>query len=134
MDDSYKNKTKYHDYENDTVTMKFNFSNNSLYELGYMLIDINQILVFCDLLEKRESSYALKSYSNTGYLNRHSPVLDSSDKFKIIKASNGSIILEVTAIGMLAIAVLNLIIKFIELRSKTRANNEIIFKIEAKIP
>jgi hypothetical protein len=77
------------------ITLKVNQSFDSLYKLGYFLIDINSVLNFCNKINKQtmEEANKPKKYNlgiTSRYLNK-----DSLDNIKIIKFQQGSLILEI---------------------------------------
>jgi hypothetical protein len=77
------------------ITLKVNQAFDSLYKLGYFLIDINSVLNFCNKINKQrmEEANKPKKYNlgiTSRYLNK-----DSLEDIKIIKFQQGSLILEI---------------------------------------
>ncbi|MCL2619434.1 MAG: hypothetical protein FWD97_00690 [Defluviitaleaceae bacterium] len=111
------------------VKLTLELPNYSLYELGYILVDLNQLFVFCDLLEEGYVGLAVDKFHNQ-YLSRRSKLLqEKGSRYEITSISNGSIIMQITGLGSLAVIVLRLILDCVKESNKLRG--EIIkFNIE----
>jgi hypothetical protein len=77
------------------ITLRVNQEFDSLYKLGYFLIDINSVLNFCDKINKQtiEEANKQKKYNlgiTSRYLNK-----DSLENIKIVRFQQGSLILEI---------------------------------------
>jgi hypothetical protein len=111
------------------MRMRFKFADNSIYELGYTLVDLNQILSFCDLLDCGYTSLAFEHFSDIRQISRHSPALEPSSKFKVRRIKEGSIEIAITGICGLAAVAVPLIIHVAAKRAKK--NGEMVtFNIE----
>jgi hypothetical protein len=94
------------------ITLKINQEFDSLYKLGYFLIDINSVLNFCNKINKQtmEEANKKKKYRlgiTSRYFNK-----ESLDDIKIIRFQQGSLILEILC-EVIAGVILILIGKYI---------------------
>ena len=116
---------KRNEYE---LMMNFNFKNNSLYELGNVLVDINHVLTFCELIDEGHVSYAIRTYSDSNFRNQDSKFLDISNKFRIEHISKGSIEIVVAGMSFLGAVILMLLARYVQ-KSDEKRNEMIRFDI-----
>jgi hypothetical protein len=110
MEEKMENKTEF--------SLKINEKFDSLYKLGYFLIDLNSILNFSDKINKQniEDAKKPKGYKfgiTSRYLNK-----DSLDTIKLVKFEQGSLITVIIA-PIIVTVVAAIIVKYINKDSDT---------------
>jgi hypothetical protein len=105
------------------ITLKVNQEFDSLYKLGYFLIDINSVLNFCNKINNQtiEEANKPKKYNlgiTSRYLNK-----DSLDDIKIVKFKQGSLILDIVC-GVIVGVILLIIGKYIN-KGENKGNIEV---------
>ncbi len=107
------------------MQIKLDFKNNTLYELGYLATDINQLIVFCVLFENGNHEELEKIFVGTGNyaLTRDTKVLKenrNSAEIKYIK--DGSIVIGISVASLLATIIIPLIVHNVEKKINEKEN------------
>lgn len=118
--------------KDDSLKIHFDLGENTLYELGYLSIDIYQLIVFCNLLEENDigslENYFYNPKSNFT-LTRNSTILKKYKHVaKIVHLQDGSVELFLAGVGALAKIVMPMIANKIQQRSN-RYSQEVTFNI-----
>jgi len=115
------------------LTIRFDSEINSIYEIGYLLVDIYQIIVFSEELENKNYNFLEKHFTEKKrkYVARNSSVLKKlreSAKIKTVKPGSVEIIL--AGVGIFATIIVPFIINQINI-NRTKKNETITFEINS---
>ncbi|TVX95188.1 hypothetical protein [Cohnella terricola] len=122
-----------HGYE---LTLKFDLGENSLYDLGYLSIDIYHLIVFSELLERRDSEGIDMVYNSSRVksrfpLTREDNVLKNFRNKAIIKSvRNGSIELTIAGLSLISSIIVPFIIYKLQKRD-LRSDQNYLFEVNA---
>ncbi|MBM7661716.1 hypothetical protein JOC85_002519 [Bacillus mesophilus] len=115
------------------LTIKINKEKNTLFELGYISLDILQLVVLGELIEQEKTEKAEDIFLKKkpyGYFTRDSLFLREYKERAIIKElRKGSIILVISGISATA-AIINLIVQH-KVRKNTHKNETIYFEVSS---
>lgn len=108
--------------------------NNSLYDLGYLAIDIYHLIVFSKLIEDCDE-YSLETYfyaPKRGFmLTRERNILrEYRSSANIEHMEDGSIVIDISQVGLIATIIVPFVALYVEKRIKEK-NEDITFEISA---
>lgn len=106
--------------KNNTMKVKIDMEELSVYELGYLTVDISQLLVFCKLLEERDNELLNKSFFNDNpfRLTRDSKVLkDYAYDFEVVDINKGCIEIIIGGVGAAATVIMPFVMHEVKKRN-----------------
>jgi hypothetical protein len=118
------------DQYNNELKIYLDTNKNTLFDLGWFLIDINQLLIICSMAENKKFDYINRNLSNPNYLSSRPRIKEHSEGYKIKHIRNGSIELIVVGVGALATIIMPILAVYVQ-EKLGKYNERITFSIES---
>jgi len=121
--------------DNINLKLRLTSENHTIYDLAYILVDINQLLIISKLTELEYFDKINHYFLEGRFLTRDSSIMKFSDKYEIVDIKKNCIELVISGMSLTAtviFGIVNLYLKRSE-RIKNEKNEKIFFSIDKDI-